>query len=253
MSEINKAPTNQGIGPADEPLSANYFFRPYFLRRLLRQNWGRKETIQVAVGLTVAVLVLLAGHGILAGIILLNLVIVRLSQTPRMPKLLLSDLGIEVLPAFGAQGRLFAWDRVQWRMSPNHILWLILEDKWLRINLLDYPVGGLLPTLLPDQCHEAHLPTEQIELVDINAPFGSLRLPLEWIGNSLRSGANIVDLARPIRARFNKAGTLILVQGTVTLTIHPHDPRLPHILAQPQVARAMAIIEISKPKRRWRG
>ncbi len=246
MSEIKKAPTGQGIRTAGEPLSSDYFFRPYFLKRLLRQNWGARQLTLAGLGLIGGVFLLFAGQGTLAGIVLLNLIIVRLSRTPRAPKLLLSNLGLEVFPEFGANGRLFAWDRVQWRMSSNHILWLKLEDKWLRINLLDYPVGGLLPTLLPDQCNEAHLPTEQIELVDINAPFGSLRLPLEWIGNSLRSGANVVDLTRPTETRFEKSGALILVQGSATITIHPH------ILAHPQVARAMAKAKLEKPNRFWR-
>jgi hypothetical protein len=155
------------------------------------------------------------------------------------PKLAIRDGGIEVLPRLLRNGHHFAWSQVQWRTAPGDILWLKLEDKWLRVCLADYDVGALLPELLRERCPEAPLPIDKMEVFTSPWLTSTTRLQLQWIDNTLRTGPGRLDLSKPYEASLDKSGTLNLTQGPTLVEIHPHDPRRPLIEALPEVARAM--------------
>lgn len=161
--------------------------------------------------------------------------------------------GIEIKRWAYGRAQRFEWSQVQWLPGIGRELHLCLGGRWLRLELDSLTAGNLLPTILAERCAQAELPHSQIELIVAVKGDEYLKIPLELLGNRLRSGTTVLDLHEPLTAAREIDGGLTLRQSEKSITIHPHDPRLAHIVSLPRVARAIAAIEKSTPKGRWLG
>jgi hypothetical protein len=251
MGDINRARSSALLSGSREL----HFFRPAWFRR--KMNWGKviaSEAQIAAVGLSFLASSLSLGQPSISLISGLTIFVLLANRLLRPPQVHFGPGGIRLKINGRWHASTEGWSEAGWRRGPGSMLHLRLGRQWVAVDLDHYPAGRLMPSMLEQYCPESELPTGQIEIIMARGS-GAVeieRSPLEMNGPQLRAGKEVIRLDMPLGEISRMPdGWVRLSQGLSSLTIHPHDPRLAHILAQPVAAYAQARAKLEKPKRFW--
>ncbi len=154
-----------------------------------------------------------------------------------------SELGLQIYALPRDQQKL-EWRQVAWREGKDGVLHVRLKHDWILLPLNDYAMGAVLGQIIRARSPEAPVPSGRIRAW---APWTneldskvSIELSLEQIGAWLLDEGQKINLSQPIdKAVLGSVGELTLSQDSNSITIPCVDPRLPQILAQPQVAASL--------------
>jgi hypothetical protein len=251
MGEINRARSSAPLSSSREL----HFFRPAWFRRKMNRGELKPQDavlINFAIFASASFLILPSYGPFL--FIAVTSACVFLGRLPQSPQVHFGPGGIRLKINGQWHASTEGWSEAGWRRRAGSMLHLQLGRQWVALDLDHYPAGRLMPSMLEQYCTESELPAGQIEIIMARGS-GAVeidRSPLEMYGPQLRAGKEVIRLDMPLGEISRMPdGWVRLSQGLSSITIHPHDPRLAHILAQPVAAAALARAELEKPKHFW--